>query len=85
MKQSILPLDEKLFEHPYQFDFFQAVRLLGLILNDRNLGGSDLPSEEIVRFKVRQSLEFPASSIYSLDTDNDPPRLTVAFFGLTGK
>ncbi len=84
MKQSILPLDEKLFEHPYQFDFFQAVRLLGLILNDRNLGGSDLPSEEIVRFKVRQSLEFPASSIHSLDTDNDPPRLTVSFFGLTG-
>ena len=84
MRPPILPLDEQFFEHPYRFEFFQAVRLLSLILNDRGLGASDLPSEEIVRFKVRQSLEFPASSIHSLDTEPDPPRMTVSFFGLTG-
>src|SRR3984885_6865992 len=85
MKEPLLPVDQRLFEHPYEFDFFQAVRLLHLILNDRpGVGRIATPSEEPVRFKVRQSLEFPASSIHSLSDEADPPHMTVAFMGLTG-
>jgi predicted component of type VI protein secretion system len=81
MKEPTLPLDQQLVEFPYQFDFFQAVRLLGLILPDRaGVGESAKPDEELVRFKVRQSLEFPASSIHNLETEIDPAQMTVAFF-----
>jgi type VI secretion system protein ImpH len=85
MREPLLPVDQRLLEHPYEFDFFQAVRLLHLMLNDRpGVGRIARPSEEPVRFKIRQSLEFPASSIHSLSDEADPPRLTVAFMGLTG-
>ncbi len=85
MIEPIIPVDQRLFEHPYEFDFFQAVRLLHLILNDRpGVGRIAKPSEEPVRFKVRQSLEFPPSSIHSLSDEADPPLMTVAFMGLTG-
>jgi type VI secretion system protein ImpH len=79
------PLDQTLVEHPYGFDFFQAVRLLGLIQPDRpDVGATAKPSEEVVRFKVRQSLEFPASAIHALDIEIDPARMVIAFMGLTG-
>jgi type VI secretion system protein ImpH len=85
MKEDLLPLNERLLEHPYEFDFFQAVRLLHLILNDRpGVGRIAKPDEEPVRFKVRQSLEFAPSALYSISTETDPPRMAVAFLGLTG-
>jgi len=85
MRDSDLGLDQRLFEHPYEFDFFQAVRLLHLLLADRGgVGNIEPPDEEPVRFKTRQSLAFQASSIYSLSADEDPPRMTIAFMGLTG-
>lgn len=85
MIEEVLPLDQNLVEHPYAFDFFQAVRLLGLIVPGRpDAGTTAKPAEEVVRFKARQSLEFPASSIHTLDIENDPARMIVAFMGLTG-
>ncbi|HEY1755879.1 MAG TPA: type VI secretion system baseplate subunit TssG [Bryobacteraceae bacterium] len=85
MREAAIPLDQRLFESPFEFDFFQAVRLLHLTLDERTgVGRLAKPDEEPVRFKVRQSLEFPPSSIHSLSAETDPPRMTVAFFGLTG-
>jgi type VI secretion system protein ImpH len=85
MREAPIPLDQRLFDFPYEFDFFQAVRLLHLILDDRTgVGRIAKPDEEPVRFKVRQSLEFPPSSIHSLSADADPPRMTVELLGLTG-
>jgi len=85
MREEAQPLDERLLEHPYEYDFFQAVRLLHLILNDRpGVGRIAKPDEEPVRFKARQSLEFPPSSLHSLSTEADPPQMAVAFIGLTG-
>jgi type VI secretion system protein ImpH len=83
--EAVIPLQQLLVEQPYDFDFFQAVRLLGLILADREgIGEAAKPGEEVVRFMARQSLEFPASAIHDLDVDSDPARMVVAFFGLTG-
>jgi len=85
MREVPVPLDQRLFDFPYEFDFFQAVRLLHLILDERTgVGRIAKPDEEPVRFKVRQSLEFAASSIHSLSAETDPPQMTVAFLGLTG-
>jgi type VI secretion system protein ImpH len=85
MRDPIIPLDARLFEHPYEFDFFQAVRLLHLMQENRQaVGRIAAPGDEPVRFKMRQSLTFPPSSIYSLSAEADPPQMTVAFMGLTG-
>ena len=83
MMDHLLPLEERLFEQSYDFDFFQAVRLLHLILSDRTgVGRIAKPAEEPVRFQIRQSLEFPASSIHAISDEADPPRMTVAFEAL---
>jgi type VI secretion system protein ImpH len=77
-----------LFEEPYRFDFFQAVRLLGRLAPDRApVGREGPPDREVVRFSSRPSLDFPASAIYDLERPqdpDDPPAMTVAFMGLTG-
>ena len=58
---------EELFERPWSFDFFQAVRLLTLS-DERALqvGGASPPSREAVRFLAHRSLNFSASQIQSL-------------------
>src|SRR4051812_862350 len=82
------PLEQVLFEEPYRFDFFQAVRLLGRLAPDRApVGREGPPDREVVRFSSRLSLDFPASAIHDLERPqdpDDPPAMTVAFMGLTG-
>src|SRR5262245_21088531 len=80
---SELPLDKRLFEEPYVFEFFQAVRLIRQIAQDK---GVIDPQAEHVRFKVLPSLNFPPSSIHDLEapTAEKPARMTVSFLGLTG-
>lgn len=61
------PLNKKLFDEPFAFEFFQAVRLLEKIYRDRRPVGMDaLPDEEVVRFRSRIGLDFPASEIQEI-------------------
>lgn len=62
---------ETLFEEPYRFEFFQAVRLLERLFPEREPVGRSggAPSAEVVRFRTRASLEFPASQIHSLASE----------------
>lgn len=61
------PLKDVLFEEPYRFDFFQAVRLIEKIYPEKKrVGGSALPSEEVVRFRSRIALDFPSSEVHDL-------------------
>jgi type VI secretion system protein ImpH len=61
------PLAKKLFEEACRFDFFQAVRLLQRLYAERQpVGRSSVPAREVVRFRTRASLDFPASEIHSL-------------------
>jgi len=83
------PLDRELFEEPYRFDFFQAVRLLERLYADRQPVGRDAaPAQEVVRFVAHLSLSFPPSEIYDLTPASDDPaapaRMSIAFMGLTG-
>jgi len=81
-------LEELLFDKAYDFDFFQAVRLLTRIYHEHeHVGGDGMPSREVVRFHAHQSMEFPASQIQNAErpaTPTSPAGMTVAFMGLTG-
>jgi type VI secretion system protein ImpH len=81
-------LSRRLFEESYDFDFFQAVRLLQRMEPGRTrVGRSGPPQAEAVRFQARTSLSFPPSSIYEIrkPTSTLPvPVMVQAFMGLTG-
>jgi type VI secretion system protein ImpH len=80
------PLERELFEHPYRFDFFQAVRLLERLLPGKApVGGDARPDAEVVRFHAWPSLTFPPSAIQGLSAPEGAPcAMTVAFLGLIG-
>jgi type VI secretion system protein ImpH len=84
-------LRNKLLEEPYRFEFFQAVRLLEKTKPDRKpVGGDALPGEEVVRFRSRLGLDFPASEIHEIKvagdgaTDGPDAEMFVNFMGMVG-
>src|SRR5687768_1143393 len=86
-----MTLKEELFEEPYRFEFFQAVRLLERVFPERkSVGGTALPHEEIVRFRSRISMDFPASEVHEIAewrderTGEDRTEATVNFMGMVG-
>ncbi|HEX4325861.1 MAG TPA: type VI secretion system baseplate subunit TssG [Burkholderiales bacterium] len=89
---------DALFERPYSFDFYQAVRLLQWL--HRHTPAEERPTEA-VRYSTRLSLDTPAGDIYELtrpaprkpaagesevrdDVAPDPAQMVINFFGLTG-
>lgn len=96
-RQSNPSVAETLYDKPYSFEFYQAVRLLHW-LNDHGAdvqSGEQAPSgraRDAVRFSAQLSLETPAGEIYDLgpgvpaqgDKLAKPPKMTVTFLGLTG-
>lgn len=79
-----LPL--RLREKPYDYRFFQAVRLMHLLSGDRSgVGRFADPAGEAVRFASHNSLSYPPSEIYHLEVKpGSAPRMEVNFFGVTG-
>jgi type VI secretion system protein ImpH len=86
-------LSELLFDEPYLFDFFQAVRLLEKITEGGGPVGHDVtPARESVRFIADLGLKFTPSPIANLEPgvapvaggEKGPPRMTTAFLGLIG-
>ena len=80
-------VDRRLAREPYEFSFFQAVRVLERLHSNRAAVGQDAPpKDEVVRFRAHQSVEFPASEIQDFQEANDgePSRMTVTFLGMTG-
>ena len=79
--------EDPLFEAPFDFDFFQAVRLLETLGDGRRPVGSDAePAAESVRFSAHASIGFPASEIHDVRSGETGRSLivSVAFMGLTG-
>lgn len=77
-----------LYEEPYGFDFFQAVRLLELASPDSSpVGEGAEPAREAVRFRSGVGLDFPASDVAEVrrpETQGAAARMTVNFMGLAG-
>lgn len=85
------PLSQILVDEPYRFEFFQAVRLLEKVYPEkRAVGRNAMPNEEVVRFRSRIALDFPASEIHefreSADERSGETRLEmlVNFMGMVG-
>lgn len=84
-------LNKKIFEEPYAFEFFQAVRLLTKMHPERqSVGGTALPKDEVVRFRSRIGLDFPSSEIHEInvvegiDGEADRTEMLVNFMGVVG-
>src|SRR3954454_14013675 len=85
------PLTQLLFEKGFQFDFFQAVRLLERAFPESEpVARTSDPGREVVRFRSRASLGFPPSQIHEVRKNGSEGKaspeseMTVAFMGLTG-
>ena len=82
------PLTDVLWEEPYRFEFFAALRILARMAEDRQAASDDpRPAHSHLLFRAHQSLSFPASEIWSLSKPTCGNRLaemTVAFLGMTG-
>jgi type VI secretion system protein ImpH len=79
---------QALFEDGWQFDFFQAVRLLNrLFAVKRPVGQGGGPNAEAARFAAELSLGFAPGSVTNVEPPADAdaaPTMTVRFLGLTG-
>jgi type VI secretion system protein ImpH len=74
---------------PFEFHFFQMVRLMERMHPERSPVGRFVPpGREVVRFKAHNSLPFPASEVQGIVWPDPevpgPPAIIVNFFGLTG-
>ncbi len=84
--REVPPVERTLFEEPFRFDFFQAVRLLERLAPGLRAVGREGPARrEVARFGAARGLAFPASAIQALDGSGEgPAAMTVGFMGLTG-
>jgi type VI secretion system protein ImpH len=82
------PVDKLLYEEGHRFDFYQAVRLLGVLYPDKiPVGEGSEPEKEAVRFKSSVALEFPATDISKLTPSGhgaEQAEMIVNFMGLAG-
>ncbi len=86
-------IEKRLWSAPFDFDFFQAVRLLQRMDAGRQPVGHFVnPEKEAVHFGACPSIAFPASQLESLEKreakppkeQDPPPLMMVNFMGLTG-
>ncbi len=77
-----------LYAEPWEFNFFQAIKLLEALSPDKvPTGEGTNPDEEVVRLSSRVTLEFPASELQQIVEDpsgETPPTLVANLFGLAG-
>ena len=77
-------VNESLYRKGYEFEFFQAVRLLLL----ETAGGKRARAlSDVVRFGVYPSMSFPPSPVVSVEAgagEDGPAQMRVAFLGLIG-
>ena len=85
------PLNQELFDEPYRFDFFQAVRLLEKIHPERApVGREARATPEVARFRSRVMLDFPASQLYEIKetpdelTGEQKLEMFINFMGMVG-
>lgn len=72
-------LQNRLGDEGYSFDFYQAVRMLELLLK------KTVAANDPIRFRSRVSLAFPASDVQKISFGPDgKPEVTVNFIGLAG-
>lgn len=83
-----MTVSERLFSEPWEFEFFEAVRLLEVLYPGRTPPGEQAdPEREAVRLKSIISFVFAASEIQSLkkpETEDSPALMMVNLFSVGG-
>jgi type VI secretion system protein ImpH len=70
---------------PYQYDFYQVLRRLECLYDDKpRLGRALRPVDEPVRLGQDPDMSFAPAPLASCDVQARPPRLQVRLFGLLG-
>lgn len=81
-------LAEELFEEPFRFEFFAALRVLArMAAKDAATEEEPRPTIEQIQFRAYQALSFPPSELWDLKRATSGSRaveMTVAFLGMTG-
>jgi type VI secretion system protein ImpH len=77
---------KELRSDPWNFEFFQAVRLLERFGTGKPVGRFENPGDEAARFSTNSALMFPPSQINSLHwAEGKQPQMRVNFMGLVGQ
>jgi type VI secretion system protein ImpH len=71
-------------EQPWQFEFYQAVRLLEALQRQVGASFSREENSQTIRFQSRVNFNFPASEVQDISLDSDVTRVAVNFLGLAG-
>jgi type VI secretion system protein ImpH len=79
-------VEQWLFSEPWEFEFFQAVRILERLLYERAPAGeSASPEDEAVRFRSHVSQVFPGSEVQAIESgERGQALLTANLFALAG-
>jgi type VI secretion system protein ImpH len=82
-------VEEWLLAEPWQFEYFQAIKLLELLNPDRDAPGeSSDPNGEVVRLSSRVTLEYPASEVQRITppkVKGQPYAMSVNLLGAAGQ
>jgi type VI secretion system protein ImpH len=71
---------------PWNFEFFQTIRLLERFGAGKALGNFENPDEEVARVGTNTALVFPPSEINALEwLEGKQPKIRVNFMGLVGQ
>lgn len=87
-RRSDYSVAEQLYSAPYEFEYYQAIRILtALRPESKSFGESENPKDDPVQIQARISYATPASDLQSIFASryyDRPPILTINFFGIAG-
>lgn len=84
-RSSTASVIKRLFTHPYDFSFLQAVRLFQkLSPNGADIGNTLTPAEDPISFSSRYTYSLPSSDIYRVHVVDNKPQIEVNFWNLAG-
>jgi type VI secretion system protein ImpH len=76
---------KRLFNHPYEFSFLQAVRLFQKLLpTNAEIGTTLTHFEDPILFSSRYTYSLPSSDIYRIQVIDEKPLIEVNFWGIAG-
>lgn len=87
-RRSDYTVAEKFFAQPYEFEYYQSIRILAALRPEsKSFGETENPKDDPVQIQSRISYAAPASDIFSIFPNKHygrPPIMTVNFLGIAG-
>ena len=82
------PLTETLVSQGHRFTFYQAVKLMEIVLGRKvSVGEGSNPAKETIRFESKVGIDFPAGDVDGIclpENQDDPVRMAVNVMGVAG-